>query len=130
MIPLIGGRSKSRLALSESDRIKVMLAKAKQTEHLALIKPDRTMGAPWMDEYVHTRMSVYLCDGCSKRYDRWYEKYNYVFIARAPQKLADCDGCGKRFAWCNGFHPHEKPAQYAIGSLAGYNDKLTIGEFL
>ena len=107
-----------------------MLSQVKKTEHLSVYKPDRSLGAPWIDKFVHGRMSVYLCDGCSKRYDRWYEKYNYVFIASSPQRVADCDGCGTRFTWCNSFHPHEKPAQYAIGSAAGFDPNKTIGEFL
>ena len=85
-----------------------------------------------MDNYVGRRMSVYLCADCFRKYGRWYAKYNYVAVtAESRKKLADCDGCGTQFTWCVGCHPHEKPAQYAVGSLhSQLSEAATIGDIL
>mgnify|MGYP003393746019 FL=1 len=113
----------------------MMLAKAARLDPFAIIKPQRMLGGPWMDDYVALRMSVYLCDTCSAKYANWYPRFNYVKVPgpkfeKQPQKVADCDGCGTKCTYCDGFHPAEKPSQYVIGSAAGWFGDKPIGEFL
>lgn len=113
-IPLVGGARRSKYGLSERDRIKHMLEIQKKTAHMEVTKPQRMLGAPWIDANAANRNSVSLCPTCQTKYGLWYRKFNYVAIYH-PQTLAACDGCAEPWVWCASFYPAERPSPFAYG---------------
>lgn len=67
-----------------------------------IVKPERQLGAPWMDNFIAQRASVALCEDCNRRYDKWWTHYDYE--PRNFSELTDCDGCSKRLVICTGFY--------------------------
>lgn len=102
-IPLVGqaARSFSSSPVQISETIK-------KTNHLAVVKPQRQLGAPWIDRFINQRKVVTICDICSARYGNWYQKYNYT--SDWVGWLINCDGCS-RLVYCNGYHPTENIAR-------------------
>jgi len=59
---------------------------------LVVVKPERTLGAVWMDEKVCARRAVVLCDVCVRKYGDWHKRHHY----RGDwgwRYFGNCDGC-------------------------------------
>ena len=76
----------------------------KKTEHLAIVKPWRRLGATWIDDYAARRKNVALCDDCARRYGNWYVRYEYFHDVVGWG--TNCDGC-REITRCNMYYPHE-----------------------
>ena len=74
----------------------------RQSRHMTVIKPERQLGATWMDNFVARRKSVSLCHNCRNRYGDWYKKYAYLPHTRFKE-ITDCDGCSSTMIVCTGF---------------------------
>ena len=64
----------------------------KKRPPIVVVKPERTLGAVWMDEKVTARRAVVLCEVCVRKYGDWHKKHHY----RADwgwRYMGNCDGC-------------------------------------
>jgi hypothetical protein len=104
-VPLIGGFAGHALAgrLTKSDIRRITMDAEKKSRHLAVVKPQRKLGAPWIDSFVANRQSVALCEDCTRRYWKWWERYDYRPIW-SPKDLTDCDGCSTHLTYCTTFY--------------------------
>jgi len=76
----------------------------KESRHMATIKPERQLGAPWIDDFVSRGRGVVLCEDCYRKYDKWWVKYDYA-PQWHPKLISDCDGCSTTMIICTGFFP-------------------------
>ena len=72
----------------------------------AIVKPERQMGAVWMDGFVARRKNVNLCELCWRKYYGWWNRAGY-HPDWDERWLTDCDGCSRRLIHCYGFYPEE-----------------------
>ena len=121
-IPLIGCngiKPKSPLAhalrgtLDAGDLRRLHMDWERRTRPATILKPERVLGAPWIDSFVALRKSVTLCEDCYRRYDRWWQRYDYRAIW-FPKEITDCDGCSKSLVFCTGFYPSESGRKSAM----------------
>jgi len=66
-----------------------------QLDPISIFKPDRKLGAVWIDNKVGQTKPVTMCWSCVHKYRGWWKKYHY----RGDWEwgyVADCDGCGCR----------------------------------
>ena len=85
-----------------------------QTDHIAAVKPERQLGAPWIANLVATRRQFCLCDNCYRKYikgESWWKHHEYLPLWH-PRSLTDCDGCSE-FLLCVKFVPGEAPPAMA-----------------
>ena len=73
---------------------------------MAVIKPERSLGAPWIDNFVALRRIVALCEDCYRKYDKWWKRYNYSPLW-GHRVISDCDGCSRKTIYCTDFYPEE-----------------------
>jgi hypothetical protein len=86
----------------------------KGTEHVASVKPERRLGAGWIDSLVNNRRQFCVCGNCYKKYIRhqsWWQSNEYAPVWN-PRSLTDCDGCSN-FVWCIVMVPEEAPLKNA-----------------
>jgi hypothetical protein len=95
VVPIVG-RSRTKEVTDEA------IAKGNQ---IAVIKPQRQLGASWMSDLVAKRSDVSLCEECSRRYAKWHFRYDYDTTWK--RIISDCDGCGG-FLYCILFRPSER----------------------
>lgn len=81
--------------------------------HMIVLKPARSLGAPWIDSYVARRQNVNLCEMCWRKYHDWWKTYGYQGQF-AWVKRSDCDGCGAEQVLVIGFYPEERYRQSII----------------
>ena len=70
----------------------ILAEEEKKRPPIVVVKPERTLGAVWMDEKVCQRRAVVLCEICVRKYGDWHRKHCY----RADwgwRYLGNCDGC-------------------------------------
>ena len=72
---------------------------------MAILKPTRTLGAAWIDDYVSRRMNVIMCENCRSKYGTWWRQYQY---RPAVATVSDCDGCAETLTPCVRFIPDER----------------------
>lgn len=115
-IPLIGQsildrkivRSNSPLGhalagtLTKSDFRNLAVQWEKRTRPMTVRKPDRQLGAVWIDSLVSRHRAVSLCDDCKVKYGEAVLRLNYR--QRMAKTLTDCDGCGQVLRLCAGFY--------------------------
>ena len=105
-IPLLGTTLHPNFKKVEARHVQDMISK---TDHMAVIKPWRQLGAPWIDNFVTRRKNFVLCESCTRKYDiNWYRRYEY--ISDWVGWLTDCDGCRERTR-CNMYYPEETVKQ-------------------
>lgn len=105
----IGKVPLSKFIPKKSDLKKVGEELNRKTLPQAYIKPGRTQGAVWMDQFVARGKSVSLCMNCDHHYGTdWQRKYGYV-PQRRYREITDCDGCGTQLSFCTGFYHSETP---------------------
>ena len=73
-----------------------IIAKAYQQAKPGLIvKPGRSLGAVWLDQFVSGRTGVNLCAVCVRLYGGPLQHPKYSYLPDlVGLKLGDCDGCG------------------------------------
>jgi hypothetical protein len=109
VIPLIGSKipAKSPLAhvlqgkYTSSDWNRHVRDWESTTRQSAVRKPERQLGAPWIDNLVAQRMAVSLCADCANRYGTWHIAVGYK--KRDRLELSDCDGC-RAFGQCGSYY--------------------------
>ena len=82
----------------------------KQTDHMVVNKPERRLGAGWIDSLVANRQIFAVCEDCYRRYiigERWWKTRNYLPVW-SPKFMTDCDGCSG-IKLCNHIVPAEAP---------------------
>lgn len=98
-IPLVGSQSPSRVTSQTVQDWR------KRSQHLRVVKPGRTSGASWLDEFVSRRKNFTLCESCARKYDvGWWKRFEYV--SDWIGWWVDCDGCGE-FYRCNMYYAEE-----------------------
>jgi len=75
------------------------------TKDFEIVKPGRTLGAVWIDDFVAQGKNVNLCEACWRKYHGWWHEYNYA--SDWVGWWAHCDGCGEHVR-CNGFYPRAR----------------------
>ena len=90
--------------LTTSDERRLIAENERRSRRFAFFKPQRTLGAPWIDNFVSRGMSVSLCEDCLRKYGKWWRKYEYKAVW-SPKELTDCDGCSRHLLYCIGFYP-------------------------
>lgn len=84
--------------LDHNDIRNLLMLWDRKTRHMAVIKPERSLGAPWIDDFVSQGKGVNLCHDCRNRYRDWYKKFDYH--PRHSPVLSDCDGCSELRKLC------------------------------
>ena len=106
-IPLVGdGKRKFFPKLTKSEYRKSIAEAFRRSDAVAGVKPERFLGAPWIDNFVAQRGNVNLCEECWRRYNDWWKRYGYR--PEWKPKLSDCDGCGHGPKYVTGFYPEER----------------------
>ena len=66
---------------------------------LAVIKPQRMLGAIWTSKAVAERNPVVMCESCWRRYKYWWKAEHY-----RPDwgwnRISNCDGCSAEYVFC------------------------------
>jgi hypothetical protein len=91
------------------DRIeheRVMRRFFQKTKSKLVLRPERWLGAPWMDELKEHRHIVDLCGACESKYGNWESRYNYR-RQKGIRKIGDCDGCRMQLLYVTGYYPLE-----------------------
>jgi hypothetical protein len=97
------------LNLGTSDRRKIIINAEKMSREGAALKPGRTLGGVWMDQFVAQRQGVNLCETCVRTKGLWWKSNGY-----RPDwhpygaKRGDCDGCGAFLVRLTPLYPEEK----------------------
>ena len=91
------------------------------TKKLALIKPERQLGAVWTSDKVARRKVVLMCESCWRKYSPWWRKAEYQ-PDWGWRWISDCDGCGTPGVFCSMFLPEENFHQ-ALGPNHGIYPK-------
>lgn len=99
-VPIIGRKERQRVQKSALNWHNL-------TKVIAVIKPQRVLGAVWTHRKVSDRRPVVMCPACVNKYDRWWKKEHYRPDWGFPY-MGDCDGCGEMFCHVTLFHAEEK----------------------
>ena len=96
--------------LTRSDYRRTIENLWQESDHLAVVKPDRMLGAPWMSDFVSQGLIVSLCADCCTRYGRWWAEYDYL-PNLGELGYADCDGCSTKLVKVTQFRPEAQETQ-------------------
>ena len=91
---------------TRSDRNRHIAELERLTRQATITKPERMLGAPWIDRFVALRRIVFLCEDCHRKYFGWWTREDYQ-PAWGRHNRTDCDGCGERLKRCLEYHPLE-----------------------
>tara|TARA_R110002020_G_scaffold443256_1_gene654481 strand:- start:288 stop:725 length:438 start_codon:yes stop_codon:yes gene_type:complete len=92
-----------------SDRRKAITAANEKSRRFAFLKPQRMLGAVWMDRFVSSRQGVNLCDICARKYMDWWKHNGYrPDVNPLGAKRGSCDGaCNAHLVRLIPFYPEE-----------------------
>ena len=76
------------------------------TDNLAIIKPERDLGAGYISDSVARNLNVNLCDFCWRKYGRWWAADNVNYRPDWDIRWStDCMGCSTHMIQCVSFYP-------------------------
>jgi len=112
-VPLINVKGSGKIPLGKFLKAHRRTSQNTLARHLdeksqpyTVVKPERQLGAPWMDDFISKRKSISLCIDCKRRYGNIWGKFNYIPNTRYPE-ITDCDGCSKKMELCTGLYAVE-----------------------
>jgi len=93
--------------LTRSDFRNITMETWEKTDRFAVVKPQRKLGATWMDDFFAQGLLVSLCSDCTRMYGHWWRQVHY--LPNLELNYADCDGCSLKLVAVTQFRPEEPP---------------------